>query len=388
MAATPSDTKTFFEIAKYCFDLWKRIKALDDEHVHFKAQAAMLSLVFGQLHRTLLRFQDIPEDTAEMFTTLRVSCYLTLKQMEPMLDQFKKLSEASKWGKRTRRVRMAVENSYEGLRQKLEEQTKLLASVVTLLEMAANEFNRERAHSQQMKENRMFHAQMLRENRMLRQKFNELSNKIDEARGLSQGGRITQFDPRVMRQASIAMQQDAPPELAEDIRATFRLGHKSSPLELMNGPLIPPDAITKKVTKTSSPNEYHSDFINDGYAGTAYDRYSAYQHDSSADEEAQIDSNQEDCENDSVSELSDSEGDRSDSRFSGPGDDTIASTNSSSEARMSAEERKRAIERLERRVGVHQERDGIFNGGNLGTAVGVVATIGAAAWAVGRRMLG
>jgi hypothetical protein len=65
----------------------------------------------------------------------------------------------------------------------------------------------------------------MKEHRILQQKVHALHDKIDQALTLYQRGKISQFDPEVMQQASIAMQMHAPPELAEDIRATFRLGY-------------------------------------------------------------------------------------------------------------------------------------------------------------------
>jgi hypothetical protein len=129
----PSD---FAGMAKYCLGLWERIRALDDEHVHFKAQAGMLSLVFGQLHRALLQFKDVPENTAEIFTSLRESCYLTLKQMVPTLAQFEKLNNGSRLRQKARRFKMAVQDSYEGLKRELDQQTKLLSTVVVILDQS------------------------------------------------------------------------------------------------------------------------------------------------------------------------------------------------------------------------------------------------------------
>jgi hypothetical protein len=107
---------------------------VDDEHVHFKAQAGMLSLAFGQLHRALLQFKDVPENMADIFNSLRESCYITLKQMVPTLEQFEKLNNGSRLRQKARRFKMAMQDSYDGLKQELDQQTKLLSAVVVILD--------------------------------------------------------------------------------------------------------------------------------------------------------------------------------------------------------------------------------------------------------------
>jgi hypothetical protein len=64
----------------------------------------------------------------------------------------------------------------------------------------------------------------MKEHRILQQKVNALHDKMDQALALYRRGEISQFDPKIIQQASIAMRMHAPPELAEDIRATFPLG--------------------------------------------------------------------------------------------------------------------------------------------------------------------
>ncbi|RYP40967.1 hypothetical protein DL768_010558 [Monosporascus sp. mg162] len=63
----PVSVADFFTLAKHCLELGQRIHSLGDDHRHLKARAEVLSVVCGQLHEALIKFDNIPKEKARKF---------------------------------------------------------------------------------------------------------------------------------------------------------------------------------------------------------------------------------------------------------------------------------------------------------------------------------
>ncbi|RYP23149.1 hypothetical protein DL765_001234 [Monosporascus sp. GIB2] len=109
----PISLTDFFTLVKDCLGLGQRIQSLGDDHRHLQARAEVLSLVFGQLHEALLRFDNILKEFQAIFTDLRPSCYLSLCQIEPTLEQFEKLKTDNPGNSPWRPVLATVDESLD-----------------------------------------------------------------------------------------------------------------------------------------------------------------------------------------------------------------------------------------------------------------------------------
>ncbi|KAK0724479.1 hypothetical protein B0H67DRAFT_568045 [Lasiosphaeris hirsuta] len=199
----PVNPADFFALAKYCLELGERIQNLGDERKHLKARAKMLSLAFGQLHQALLKFKNISKEYHEIFADLRESCYLTLCQIEPTLEEFERLTKGNAVKRSARKLVMAVKNSSNELKQELRDQFVILSLMVLRLNQMYDSVVRRREHAIVVG--------------MIKELKSELARSPIET---SKSKRIS-FKVDAIEQASAELMRRAPTELGAEIQATF-----------------------------------------------------------------------------------------------------------------------------------------------------------------------
>ncbi|KAK5657466.1 hypothetical protein OQA88_3038 [Cercophora sp. LCS_1] len=199
----PLSATDFFLLAKYCLDLGERIQNLGDEHKHLKARAKVLSLAFGQLHQVLLKFKNVPKEYQDIFAELRESCYLSLCQIEPTLEDFEKLKAGNVVKRSARKLAMAVKNSTSDLKQELRDQFVILSLMVLRLNQMYDSVVRQREHA------------------VVVGMITELRSDLARSRIDPPASRRISVKTDAIKQASARLMQLAPNELGAEIRATF-----------------------------------------------------------------------------------------------------------------------------------------------------------------------
>jgi len=147
MPVSSGEVFNFLKLANYCILLGQRIRTLGDEHTHLKARAGALSLVFQELHRALTKFHDTSDDYRDVFSDLRQSCYITLCNIEPVLEKLERLKSGNAVQRGARKLVIAVRNETSDLSREMHNQYDILTSMVLRLNQILDDVQRRKEHA-------------------------------------------------------------------------------------------------------------------------------------------------------------------------------------------------------------------------------------------------